>query len=103
MKTNLSKFTPGPWEVSSGLIITAADGSDIAEVVTRRHGDAPILAASMAAHNERKANAALMAAAPELLEAVQRMLRWMGLGCDIPPSSITLARCAAEKATGNKH
>lgn len=63
-----AKHTPGPWNVSPygvGFEIDAANGQSIAQAQqiaqTKKPED----------HNERKANARLIAAAPELLEALQ--------------------------------
>ena len=64
--TGMEPHTPGPWLVfGRGLIsvITKADKSIVAEVVT--HNDRP----------ETKANARLIAAAPDMLAALQFLQR----------------------------
>jgi hypothetical protein len=76
---NETKHTPGPWEIgkSSGgdfTIYRYESNTHIGEVYSTLHGD-----------GERgKANAALIAAAPELLEACKEALRQLGAS-DCPP------------------
>lgn len=61
----MSKYTPGPWRVGlDGRFILDGD-TYIAEVLQRKTSD-----------EETAANAALLAAAPELFEALADMTTW---------------------------
>ncbi len=66
----MAKHTPGPWRVISGTLgaVEAANGVQVANAEQTR----PVRCA--ADHDERKANARLIAAAPELLEALKGAL-----------------------------
>lgn len=68
-----TKFTPGEWRTrqAQGIIdIIAADGTVITDLTLSLGGDEE--------HNEEfRANAALIAAAPELLEALQEAVYWL--------------------------
>jgi hypothetical protein len=98
----MSAHTPGPWSIASkhGLYqdeIAGPSGNAIASVWTRR-------AAKFAGEAKRTpvedwpegmANARLVASAPELLEAAQEVLDYLGddqcgplLACDDPESGI---------------
>jgi len=103
-----AQHTPGPWEAQtnrSPLTITSelphlpqAKGGhrqfrEIAEVYVSDKGDgAP----------EDFANAALIAAAPELLESLKEALEVMGTWDDAEPGWATIARAAIAKAGGAK-
>lgn len=73
----MSKHTPGPWSVSNGQVMSeyaikaecrgSGFGSSVA-IVTQRDGQNPL------PHDEAMANARLIAAAPELLDALRGML-----------------------------
>lgn len=86
----MSKFTPGPWELS--------EGPDT-HVVGVKNDDSFIIAQVF--RPEREANARLIAAAPELLAAAQRALAELKSRDD---DSLAFARMglslAIEKATG---
>jgi hypothetical protein len=56
----MSKHTPGPWQVYRRSIVTASDKSIVAEIVV--NGD----------QSETKSNAYLIAAAPNMLEALKQ-------------------------------
>jgi hypothetical protein len=56
-------FTPGPWEADLDSGNISQGGDQIASAWVPRHRDNP--------HPERVANARLIAAAPELFEALQ--------------------------------
>lgn len=80
------KYTPGPWMAAShpssvsGLpVVARPSGRSIASVTFFHLGEA------FASHDaESNANARLIAAAPALLEALERCRRWMPIlhGCD---------------------
>lgn len=87
----MSKHTPGPW---------IAVGQDIEPTIGHAYGSF-----------DGFRNASLIAAAPELLNALQRMVRWHGarerddhggglLPPDMQPPPVAEAMRAIEKATG---
>ena len=92
----MSKHTPGPWhlaEVENGsikhMVPVGPDGYSLCTVV--HDGDTPFGAIYM------DADARLIAAAPELLEALQMLLEFPNTG---PATSA--ARAAIAKATGER-
>lgn len=102
-----TKHTPGPWKAcdygrdSYGLQMStvAADGgcNRICELVP--HGKPSL-------DEETVANAQLIAASPELLAALQRLLEWVDPyavpGCDENEEDMARARAAIAKATGGE-
>ncbi len=84
------KHTPGPWQIESGgarLINTQA------HVISASDGLGPVAYST-------GSNARLIAAAPDLLEALQRMVAAWGSGFDEGDSpSLDKARAAIAKAT----
>lgn len=101
-----TKHTPGPWEVHSGSVYASADESrPIADM--RRDETA---AKAEIWPTERDANARLIAAAPDLLEALRAFLRAPSVGSDGPGSSTIVVQSfvlqdasdAIAKATGEK-
>lgn len=87
--------TPGPWEIRDGLIYGIEDGASylVCDVV----GDP-----SAAVNEQDEANARLIAAAPELMEACKQMLKWIDCGCDPSGKSLASARAAIAKAEGRQ-
>jgi hypothetical protein len=89
-----TQHTPGPWFKNCGFLI-GSDGSDVV---------AAGLGLGLGADNGdgiRKANALLIAAAPELLEALQRMLDAPSHGThEAMRRANEAARAAIAKATG---
>lgn len=85
--------TPGPWKVY-------APRNDDVWVIAAH----PICRCSMAATTETKANARLISAAPDLLEAAEaRLNEWHSLSVNMErkePESVKLARSAISKAKG---
>lgn len=85
-----AQHTPGPWKVVTfGMVVESADGVRVCET----HA------------TDREANARLIAAAPELLEALEsvtRCLQWHneqhGVGMD--EAAIAKAVAAIAKASG---
>jgi hypothetical protein len=70
MKTEIAQHTPGPWRVGiDGVSVWQADGPET-KIVHTREGTGP----------ERRANARLIAAAPEMLEALYSALNTEGIG-----------------------
>lgn len=95
-----TKHTPGPWKVIEGVSpiynqligISASEGSHIGVVAEDR----------MALPSQWSANARLIAAAPDLLEALQTIADHPtgGVGCN-PQSFVEIARAALARATPN--
>ena len=94
----MKQHTPGPWRIvefaDSGIFVSPPDDniSVICDIVTRSQelgNDDP--------SDEDRANAALIAAAPELLEALRRIFK---MSLDVTIKDI--ARAAIEKAEGAK-
>lgn len=101
----MNKHTPGPWDIHfdrqdneiygkiTGATITVEPNTAIARVCGIDTNE----------HDERLANARLIAAAPELLEALREIMR----ECDENHSVLakaraySIARAAIAKATGN--
>jgi hypothetical protein len=88
--------TPGPWKIAAtGHVVTAADYSRICRVEQLPGMDS----------REIDANARLIAAAPELLDALQNIVNSLTLAG--PPElacqqyQLDTARAAIAKATGN--
>ena len=122
MRTNETKHTPGPWTVEhDGAGYPMIAGSEATDWGTeaRYHWIANVLAVPEALHKggkirltgmlmETEANARLIAAAPELLEALREFVSLMpsaeGLGGHAPIGAFQivadLARAAIAKAEG---
>lgn len=95
----MSKHTPGPWVISythdDNLSIAIDDDPGIQgernyDLVTVTHGDP----------DELLANARLISAAPELLDALKSMLNLGNLGAYERADAVKAARAAVAKATG---
>jgi hypothetical protein len=90
------KFTPGPWQISSigcGFEIEAFGGEIVAQAQqVRPRGDG-------IKHAERKANANLIAAAPELYEALKILTEYMEFRDD-GKGFVSVALAALAKARG---
>ena len=83
----MSKHTPGPWHTAGEQGVQIRSAKDqIAKVWTMRG-------------NEWKANARLIAAAPELLEALQDMV---SDHASLSAATLAFARAAIAKATGDQ-
>jgi len=100
----MSAHTPGPWLISykhedgTKIAIDDAhgiDGERNYDLVTVEHGDP----------DELLANAHLVAAAPELLKALQDVIGWVPGGSawhtDAAAKSVERARAVIAKATGS--
>lgn len=98
------KHTPGPWFVCpDGL--TVCDKRVWFDEAGARHGDTP----NMVIKAMSAADAALISAAPELLEALDGMLQiyggskdWNGIKSSTELDCISQARAAIAKATGGE-
>ena len=90
------KHTPGPWEYGEerGCCreIHADNGPELYAIAQTRHGDPEIC----------EANARLIAAAPDLLDELETLVRY-AQGADIPPNvAVDRARAAIAKATSRE-
>lgn len=102
MKNKTFKGTPGPWHVSKNYKEQVR--ADINIPIANVH--------SMLAPSDIKANARLIAAAPELLEALDRLVDLIdsegeGLECGMPTpqqwyDARNKAEAAIDKALGNE-
>lgn len=106
---NASKHTPGPWRIVNGNVVRNDAEADFVRATTTSLVLNPPKRRRISA-GERKANAALIAAAPDLLaacEAVQSSLTMMlpytaGMWQKNVQASIDTLRAAIAKATGGK-
>jgi hypothetical protein len=83
----MNKFTPGPWHICAEMpdVICCKDDYVIAE------------------HVEVAADAHLIAAAPDLLEALESLLEYAESGWDHFPCVSVSARAAINKAKGGNN
>jgi len=93
----VSKYTPGPWKATTRHVTAQETDDRLALDVQINGGN----------RDDNKANARLIAAAPELLEACKRLLvevRWESMRADIVTddawANIDFAKAAIQKATG---
>ncbi len=84
------KHTPGPWEVAGGYVRTRFDG---------RNGGFSI-ARVEALNDQREANAAVLAAAPELLAALRLAVRQNSHDMLMTGEELRQCEAAIAKATG---
>lgn len=102
----MSKHTPGPWVIDwnvSRLDVFSIDASKLVATLRRS-------TLSEGIDQTAIANARLISAAPELLQALQSMLQWMPVypagadgivgGREAHAEAIKAARAAIAKATG---
>lgn len=91
MQTPNSKHTPGPWQTSGDYSVCSESGLHITGVLG--YGALP---------ETNRANARLIAAAPELLAACQIAVQLFDAGMILPPELPNAARAAIKKAGGAK-
>lgn len=96
-----AQFTPGPWQVNH------SDPEQVCDSDGEGRGCAPI-AVMAGPQKGRRANARLIAAAPDLLEALRRLLEIIREeGCiaehDARMYSLEAAEAAIAAATGETH
>ena len=88
----MSKHTPGPWEIKNQNLV-AEGGNCVLANLHMWQGDAP---------DEGKANARLIAAAPELLAALQAMFRAAEMrdmdNCEVRSAHVAVEWDAANQA-----
>ena len=102
----MSKHTPGPWAAESeGSIVAVESGRDAGRVIVElARADGRSVGGTKAMDAAMEANARLIAAAPELLEALQA-LEWAVDGVayiqEEYAEQVAKARAAIAKATGS--
>ena len=82
----MSNHTPGPWYVGGDMVWSFDDDGEIAVVIRVHERD-----------QEFEANSRLIAAAPDLLEALEDLLGWQSTA---PDSVKNAARQTIAKAKG---
>jgi hypothetical protein len=102
-----TKYTPGPWEIGTGIVKTPINSGHkhIAMVNYYKSGSEPERSVY---GEEHEANAQLIAAAPELLEALEEAVTWMETYVRVTSTpnvgplaqDITKAHAAITKAKG---
>jgi hypothetical protein len=97
--------TPGPWEISDNGTADRGTGAWACDEIWQTHNDTDQrLIASVhyvdGTNSECQANARLIAAAPELLEAVQHVLLASEDGGDMNDVDWKMLRAAIQKAKG---
>jgi len=88
----MSKHTHGPW------VVEESKGEFFIGPLDRISSRVEAVVVSFGASSARKANARLIAAAPELLEALRGIIGDVGFGCDRP--AYVAAQLAIRKAEG---
>lgn len=98
MKDQINTHTPGPWECSDSHVYAYSD--DIDEVICRLDGCAQNEAFFSAVPGRCEANARLVAAAPELLAALQSTVEYVEhcYECAFPDEDQNAAVLAAAKS-----
>jgi hypothetical protein len=100
----MSKHTPGPWEANSADNIYAAVNGR--KEMIAKCCDLPCIGghddvAAQRARDMEIANARLIAAAPELLAALENIVAWMEQHHPEAAKNIPQARAAIAKVRGN--
>ena len=97
----MSDFTPGPWraEFPDEISVRDADGGRIA-ILANLKGRLGMKGRRDT--SEVEANARLIAAAPDLLEALKEMVNLVELMCPFDGPQQRKARAAIAKATGEQ-
>jgi hypothetical protein len=93
----MSKHTPGPWQYSTK--ITASENHRGFSIRAARWSISDVQPIDVEGE-EGEANARLIAAAPDLLEACRAVSAHYSASLDYQPAFVTLARAALAKATG---
>jgi hypothetical protein len=91
----MSAHTPGPWRLDTGSNPGSPKGMAVCE--------GPFIIANVVdLSNHAKANARLIAAAPELLAALELFVGWYSIGEDSQNAIIRRGRDVIAKATGGE-
>ena len=97
------KWTPGPWAICTGwptMIVRASDHAH--EIAIAQYGDFARTGGLRSTREQAEANANLIAAAPELYEALSGAFEWYEAIADdrtIEPEWVNLARIALTRLT----
>lgn len=93
-----SKHTPGPWGIQEGKTLLHIETFES----ERGDGSLDTRTPVCSLPKKKKADALLIAAAPELLEALESCLDWLETQCqeNYPDGYIELAQAAIKKAKG---
>jgi hypothetical protein len=92
----VSKHTPGPWSLKTYTYFSG--GTEQGDVVDPDGRTIRVCGFSLTSTPESKANARLIAAAPDLLEVLREILQ-DGMHCDVVPHLHAKALAAIAKAT----
>jgi hypothetical protein len=95
----MRKHTKGPWKIDGKTELCITDVDDISRFI----GSASIMGAGnnyAEAYEEAKANARLMAAAPDLLDALEAMIDSGEIAYCYSSPLVILAKKAIDKALG---
>jgi len=95
----MSKHTPGPWHVSKRNPLSVVEAGPRASQIAKMG-----IKLGVCSQQDAEANARLIAAAPDLLEALARLVRQYGSDGVIYTGDhpIAVASAAITKATGEK-
>jgi hypothetical protein len=97
----MSKHTPGPWRVGNSFMESGVFSADGKTIVALTHGSARYYRRQEQIA-EQDANARLIAAAPDLLEALMGLRLYVDpmMGGEEVDNAIRAANAAIAKATG---
>ena len=97
----IAEHTPGPWSIHDRAKTAVVDSSGIVVAACGSHSNNLRDAGELEA--EQQANAHLIAAAPELLAALQHLRdAFIGTSIEVQADAMRNARAAIAKATGVK-
>lgn len=100
-----ARHTPGPWIWDDNTLRPAnpdPNTSNVSSILDAESGYGFMGGDVLATCAELNADLALIAAAPELLEALQRLLSWEIARLPVRSEDIAFARAAIAKATGQQ-
>lgn len=95
-----TKHTPGPWNVT-GVMVDGEPHPEICIGVHTPHGPLTV-AVALGGLEGQEANALVLAAAPELLAALQAVLPWAAELINDNHPAMKAAKAAIAKATGEQ-
>lgn len=98
------KHTPGPWRIMSGMVVSDTPKDEYKTTAVAYCSDEFQHKGGLPYGKERDANAKLIAAAPELLEALQDLLflvqrSGLNIPAEVSTAPIGKATAAIKKAT----
>ncbi len=104
-QANTARHTPGPWLWDGHTLMPAQpdpDRSAVHSILDAEGGYGFMCGDVRQTCAELDADRVLIAAAPELLEALQRLLSWEIARLPVRSEDIAFARAAIAKATGQQ-